>query len=175
MKRLLSGQNPRLEIDLNKMFGQRVPNTESFKNRVGQAIIDRIIERTLDKKDKDGKQFRHYSKAYADSLEFKAAGKSKSNPNLRLTGDMLGLMDIVELGNRKITIGWTDATEAAKAHGHITGNPKGPGVKRDFFGLPDNDIKEIASQFNIGSITSPDEARVVSALATLRELFSGES
>ena len=46
-----------------------------------------------------------------------------------------------------VVIDFTDSLESEKAHGHITGNKNGPGVKRDFFGLDNKDLKSIMSDF----------------------------
>ena len=154
------------------MFGQRVPDSEAFRQGVGQAIIDRIRSRTDDNIDRKSKRFKSYSKAYASTLEFKAAGKSVGNPNLRLTGDMLGLMDVVSTGRSTITIGWDEGDENKKAHGHITGSDPGPKVRRDFFGLPEKDYDQIATGFRIADDGVPEDAGVLSSLLTLRELFS---
>lgn len=170
--RKLSGKNPKLVIDLSKMFGQRVPDSEAFRQGVGQAIIDRIRERTSGNIDRKGNRFKNYSKLYAQSLEFRAAGKAKNDPNLRLTGDMLGLMDVIDTSRNSITIGWPDADEAAKAHGHITGAKDGPKVKRDFFGLPDSDYKNLTSDFSLPPAEpTSTELGLLSSLTTLREIF----
>lgn len=117
-----------------------------LKEVIGQAIIDKIQERTQSNKSRTGSSFKRYSKSYKSSLDFKAAGKS-STVNLTLTGDMLNLMDITDDTGNTITIGWDESDEAAKAHGHITGNRRGPGVKRDFFGLPAGELDKIVNEF----------------------------
>lgn len=166
--------NPKLKIDLTEMFGQRIPDSASFRAGVGQAIIDRIRERTDKNIGRDGKRFRNYSKLYEDTLEFKAAGKTKGDPNLKLTGDMLGLMDVIAEDRNTITIGFPTREEQLKAHGHILGSDPGPKVRRDFFGLPDAEYSEIASGFTVPSLAPTDEEPVtLSTLLTLRELFSG--
>lgn len=175
-RRSLSGRNPRLTIDLSEMFGQRVPDSEAFKQGVGQAIIDRIRDRTNRSLDRQGNRFKNYSKQYAQALEFKAGGKSISKPNLRLTGDMLGFMDITTSSRNTITIGWDDVDEQLKAHGHILGSSPGPRVRRDFLGLPEKDYEEIADRFVLADLEPEREAGILATLTTLRELFSdGES
>lgn len=145
MKQILSGKEAKLEVDLDEMFGEIVPDSTAFRQAVGQAIIDKIRERTQDDQvSVTNSSFRDYSQEYADSIEFKAYGKSKSQPNLTQTGDMLGLMDVIEEGKNKIVIGWNDGDQAGKAHGHITG---AVGVTRNFLGLPMDDIESIAEDF----------------------------
>lgn len=146
MSTSLSGQDPELTVDLDEMFGTIVPDSSSFRQDVGQAIIDKIRERASKAEflNPASKKNQSYSDAYAESEEFKAYGKSKGDVNMELTGDMLGLMDVTSEGKNKIFIGWEDELQAKKAHGHITGNI---GVKRDFFGLTIEDIEEIRSRF----------------------------
>lgn len=174
--RTLSGKNPKLKINLTKMFGQRIPDSFSFREGVGQAIIDEIRERTQRKRiDRNGKAFRKYSKAYSESLEFKAAGKAKGEPNLTLTGDMLGLMDIVDQGRDFITIGFPDRDDQLKAHGHILGSSPGPRVRRDFFGLPSKSYDAIAGDFTLPTTERAEEVDrgILPGLVTLAELFRG--
>ena len=110
--RTLSNKNPKLKINLSKMFGQRVPDSTVFRESVGQAIIDAIIEQAQDGRDKNGNKFTGlastYSKSYADTFAFKAAGKSRGSVNMTLTGDMLGFMDVISSDRNSITIGFSD-------------------------------------------------------------------
>lgn len=171
--RTLSGKNPRLTINLTEMFGgQRVPDSSAFKQSVGQAIIDTIVERTQDGVSRKGSAFKSYSLLYAKSLDFIAAGKSRSQPNLTLQGDMLGTLEIIEEGRSTITLGFTSRKQQLKAHGHITGDPRGPGVKRDFLGLPSLAYDEIASNFTVPEeVSETTESGFLSALLTLRDIF----
>jgi len=134
----------RLEVNLDELFGTLTPNSTEFRQSVGQAIIDKIRDRTANGINKDGKRFKDYSTEYSNSIEFAAYGKSKGQPNLKQTGDMLGFLDIIDEEKNKIVIGWTDENEAGKAHGHITGSV---GVTRDFLGLPDSELKVIVADF----------------------------
>lgn len=145
LKQLLSGNKAKMVVNLKEIFGDALPDDTEFRHAVGQAIIDRIRERTADNIDRNGKRFKNYSDEYADSIEFKAYNKDKGDPNLKQTGEMLGLMDIVEEDSNTITIGWTDDKDAAKAHGHITGHV---GVVRDFLGLPDKDLAALEDEFS---------------------------
>jgi hypothetical protein len=140
----ISGTEVQLEVDLDDMFGTLVPDSSSFRQSVGQAIIDKIRERTENNVDVNGKSLKKYSKTYVESDEFKAYGKSEGNVNMKLTGDMLGLMDIIDEKKNKIVIGWTDGGDAAKAYNHVTGDTV---PKRNFFGLPQSDLEEIAAEF----------------------------
>lgn len=160
------------------MFGQRVPDSSTFRAAVGQAIIDQIRENASSGLNRKGKKFRgraaKYSQQYAESLEFKAAGKSKNNVNMTLTGDMLTNMDVVKETRDTIVIGFADSEEAKKAHGHITGAKDGPRVKRDFFGLPVRQYKGLAEGFTLPRDEPTDnEITATGTLLTLRELFGG--
>lgn len=154
IKQVLSGNRARLEVNLKELFGSNVPNSSEFRQAVGQAIIDAIQDRSAENRGWDGSRFKNYSKTYADSIEFKAYGKSKTDPNLKQTGDMLGLMDVVSESTTKIVIGWNDREEAAKAHGHITGNV---GVKRDFLGLNNSEATEIRQAFMRDLVNREDD------------------
>jgi hypothetical protein len=156
------------------MFGVNVSDSESLKLAIGQAVIDKIQDRTESGIGLNGKGFRRYSKQYKSSDDFRAAGKT-DQVNLRLSGDMLELMDITEQSSNTITIGWDDSEDAAKAHGHITGSSKGPRVKRDFFGLRSSDIEAIKSEFSseIKEIKqSRGDNREEAILALARKLMS---
>lgn len=128
------------------MFGQNFRDQPALKQALGQAFIDRIVARTQEQRiGVNGKPLKSpYSKEYADSLEFKAAGKSKGNVNMTLTGDMLRSIDVIGETANTITIGIDDPDEAPKAYNHQTGDTV---PKRAFFGLTNKDVNEVASQF----------------------------
>jgi hypothetical protein len=136
-----------LSVDLPTLFpGQLIPDSNRLREAIGQEIIDVIRERTQEKeKSWDGKSFRKYSNEYAESIEFKADGKDQNEPNLTASGDMLGLMTVLDSGDPgTIKVGWNDTLQSEKAHGHITGSV---GVKRDFFGLNSGEIEKIKNKF----------------------------
>lgn len=140
----LDNNNPVLTIDLSETLGvESVP--DSTASAIGQSIIDLIRDRTQnDNVNKNGTDFKGYSSEYVNSNEFEAFGKSESDVNLTATGDMLGLMDIIDFDGQTLKIGWNDPDQAAKAHGHITGkNGEVPKMKRDFFGLSIDELENI--------------------------------
>lgn len=94
--------------------------------------------------DVKGKPFAKYSPNYIKSAPFKAFDKSKGEVNLELSGDMLGLMDIVGESRNSVTIGWGDEDQIPKAFNHITGDTV---KKRDFFGLTKEDLDSLKSEF----------------------------
>lgn len=116
--------------------------TKKDKLQIAQEVIDRIVSNAEKGLDRNGKALPKYTKTYKDSDAFTAFGKS-SKPNMTLAGDMLGQIDVLEVSDDTITIGWNDETENAKAHGNITGQEGEWPAKRDFFGLPVKEIKEI--------------------------------
>lgn len=123
---------------------------EDVKQAFGQVMIDKIISRTQDGSDVNGREFAKYSESYKNSSIFKAYGKT-SDVNLELTGGMLSGLDIIKSTRNTITVGINDET-AARAYGNITGmkgHPTLDGVtpKRNFFGLTAADIKEIRKAF----------------------------
>lgn len=140
------------EIDLMEIFGIDATDAESLKNAIGQAIIDRITERTESGR---GLQFAGrgkatevklkapYSKAYQKSREFKAAGKKANEITMELTGDMVASMDLDAPGN-KIKIQITDELQVLKAYNHITGDTV---PARPWFGISKDELKEIGSKF----------------------------
>ena len=158
-------------INIRKILG-RSP-TEAEKQSIGQALIDRIIDRTESGKGLNGKNLKSpYSDAYADSLDFKAFGKSKNKVNMTLTGDMLASIDILSSTRDTITIG-IEGDEAPKAFNHQTGDTV---PKRRFFGVTRKDIETAVSNNEGPSDPSEQSSFVDRALSVLLESFEdGES
>ncbi len=140
-------------INLKDEFGVDFRGMNSLKEAIGGAIIERIRDRS---KQGDGISFgaggagrqvklkSPYSKEYSDSLDFKAFGKSRGNVNMTLTGDMLGLMDVIQIDGNSITIGWNDAEENAKAFNHSVGDTV---PRRPFFGVSKKELQDIKKKF----------------------------
>ena len=136
-----------------EVFGVDFSGARSLREAIGEAILARIRART---EAGDGMSFdamgrgrqiklkSPYSKSYIDSLDFKAFGKKPSQVNMKLTGDMLGLMDIKRQSSNSITIGWTDATENAKAYNHSVGDTV---PRRPFFGVSKSELQDIKREF----------------------------
>lgn len=136
-----------LELNLPEVFeGQLVPDSSRLREAIGQEVIDIIRDRTQkDERSWTGSSFKKYSDEYAESIEFKAEGKSQDEPNLTQSGDMLGLLTVLDSGDPgTVKIGWNDQLQSEKAHGHITG---AVGVKRDFFGLNSSEIDRLRRKF----------------------------
>jgi len=110
-------------------------------NEIGQKVVDKILDNTLNSRDKDGKPFKSYQPSYTESTRFKIYKGSNKTVNLKLTGNMHADLAVVNQTSTTVTVGFTDFEEAQKAKGHITGANYLP--RRDFFGLKKEELKEI--------------------------------
>jgi len=132
------------EFDLKELFGVDLSEDESLKQAIGQVMIDQMLSRIDDGRGIGGVRLKSpYSKLYSESLEFKAAGKSKNKVNMKLTGDMLASIDIVSTDGNKIVIGIGE-DEVEKAFNHQTGDTV---VKRPFFGFTKDEVSSIVGKF----------------------------
>lgn len=127
-----------------------IPDDLSPKERetLADLVIEHIVDRTDRGLDKNGKKFPGYSKNYIKSLDFKNAGKSKSNVNLQLSGDTLAALQLLNHKSGQILVGFVNGTEEnAKAEGNIKGTygqPSPiPGKQRDFLGIEPKKLKEL--------------------------------
>jgi hypothetical protein len=120
------------------------------KETIGRKIIDKIIYRTKIKKiDKNNVPFVSYSKSYIQSLPFKIYGKIPSRVNLKLSGEMLASMVTIDSSTFTIQIEMADQYNNDKAHGNINGTygqKKSTGKRRDFLGLPNDDVVKIVKE-----------------------------
>jgi len=134
-------------IDLNEIVGDDISLDEVLVKKIGQAIIDYNLDRAEEGLGIDRKPLKKYKKTYMNSDEFKSAGKS-STVNMRLSGDMLGALDIISIEGSKITYGIEDTDQAPKAYGHQTGYRGHPTIpegkyKRRFFGLTKDEAEAV--------------------------------
>lgn len=111
-------------------------------------IIERIVERTDQGKDKNGRSFPGYSESYKKSLDFKIAGKSAGDINLQLSGDMLAAIKLLKANKGSLEIGFDRGTEEnARADGNIRGtygsDSPNPRKARDFLGITDKELSRI--------------------------------
>lgn len=117
------------------------------KDEVADLIIERIVNRTDQGKDKDGRKFPGYSKSYKESLDFKVAGKT-NKVDLQLSGDMLAALSVLDKTSRSVVIGFERGSEEnAKADGNIRGTygkpTPDPKKARDFLGITDRELSKI--------------------------------
>lgn len=179
VKRTLSQEEVSLTVDLEELFGVDLSDKPEVKQAVGQAIIEKIVNRTASGKSLSGGKFKGYSESYSESLAFKAAGKTKGDVNLKLFGDMLGTLDVISDEGNKLKIGWDDELQNAKAYNHNYGETV---PKREFMGLTQAEITEIKNEFigeAIGRVALDIEAtsfesKALSFLDALTQRRNGE-
>jgi hypothetical protein len=160
------------EIDLSEFFeGIDFSRAPELKASITQALIDKIVSRT---EAGDGMKFSAsgqgrptklkspYSDAYENSLEFQAAGKSKTEINMTLTGDMLAsLTDGGGKGN-KIKISVLE-DQVPKAYNHIVGDTV---PERPWFGVSKDEVEETLADyadeiFNMREDTDSKKLRLI--------------
>lgn len=135
-------------VDLREITGVDLSARPGLKEAIGQALIDKMKDRTASNefvKIDSGAQ--RYSDSYAESDEFKARGKSKGNVNMKLTGDMLSALEVLETSGNSIKLGFDDPEEREKAGGHNRGDNKVLPL-RQFFGLRQSEVKEVIGRFS---------------------------
>lgn len=113
---------------------------------IGDLIVERIVERTDQGKDKDGRAFAKYSQAYKNSLDFKNAGKGPVN--LQLSGDMLAALKVLNTTKNWVEVGFDKGSEEnGKADGNIRGtygsDTPDPKKARDFLGIEASKLARI--------------------------------
>lgn len=142
----------------DKPYQFRVEIPEEYKGEVREAIgaeiLAHIRERTLKGIDVDGKKFPKYSKAYENSVNFRAAGKSKGKVDLTLSGDMLAYLEVVKESEGELVVGYSDdSSQAGKAEGNQIGSygkDKGdPSKARRFIGISKDAVQKILSKYPV--------------------------
>lgn len=138
----MSTKHQYLDIKLPKTL------TKQERLEVADLVIERIVDRTLKGKDKDGNPFPKYSKEYIKSLDFKNAGKSAGRVDLTLSGDMLAALTLLKDQEGKIKVGFEKGSEEnGKADGNIRGTygSDTPNKKkaRPFLGISQQELKNI--------------------------------
>lgn len=162
----------------------KIPIRKKFKPKerllIGQEIVDYIVNRTKEGKDKKDRPWSgaaaKYSKSYQNSFEFKVGGKSKNRVNLTLSNEMLNSLKVLKTSKGEITIGFdrSDTENNAKAEGNIRGTygQKTPirGKKRDFLGITEKAKVEIQDKYDD---TKTDRSVIAERIARLEELLNG--
>lgn len=133
------------KFNLSEIFERDFRNDPELRDFVGQAIIDKIIDRTESGKGIGGNKSlkKPYSKSYSESQEFIDNGKSRNSIDMTLTGSMLDDIDIVDKTTNTIKIGFTEELETLKAYNHNIGDTV---PKRPFFGLSKSEVKQIKKE-----------------------------
>lgn len=149
IKRKNNEDDLRLSIDLKEMFDLPFfPKDDGLRQAIGQAIIDAIKDKAMSGDFLSGSSKKGYSKAYAESDAGVIYGKKAgAKPNLNASGDMLNSLTLDLPSNfNKLDVAFLDSLESQKAHGHVNGSDILP--KRDFFGLTQKELNEIARRFD---------------------------
>lgn len=157
-------------IDLRDAYLRTLSN-DQIKREFGKRCIDSIIDRTLEGIDKNGSNFKGYSKAYKNSDTFKIYGKSPSQVNLKLTGEMQAAIDVTEINSRSIVLGFIDQEQNDKAHGHVHGANYLP--VRDFWGISEKDQISILKE-TIRDFVDLEDIRISQTDQTQAEVGSQE-
>ena len=123
-----------------------VPNDLSSGERqlVARKVIERIQDRTDAGRDVNNVKFPSYSDEYADSLEFKIAGKSKGNVNLQQSGDTIHSIELLDHGSGFISIGFEGGSEENDKGTWLEASDNG--VSRKFLGINDDDLRTIVNK-----------------------------
>jgi hypothetical protein len=138
--------------------------SQAEREEVGRQIIQTIQNRTLEGLDLEGRPFAPYSKRYIDSREFKAAGKSPSEVNLRLTEEMMNAMEVQGSEPGSVTIGFNSIAAAQKAE-WAEASDNGP--SRKFFDVTPTELSNILAQY-----AAPQTATRTLAMDILQRIFT---
>lgn len=127
-------------IDLQEEFGVDFTGKKALKEKIGQLLIDKMLERTAKGVGLNGKALkRPYSKSYKSSGNYEKYGKT-GTVNMELKGNMLEDTDVRNITANTLDIAITNSTEKKKAFNHITGDTL---PRRDFFGVTKKEIKSV--------------------------------
>jgi hypothetical protein len=153
--------------------------SRSEKEAIAQDIIDYIVDRSKSGLDKNNRKFKKYSKEYIKSIDFKVAGKSRSNIDLTLTGDMLDSLQILNVKKNGVVIGYEKGDPInGKVEGNILGTygqKTSTGKARDFLGITKKDLSDkILSNYPIEEEESILRAAALGAVAKAARGFTDE-
>lgn len=184
----VGGKKVYQDIDLEELLGVDLSDSPFLVQAMGQELIDHIRNRTDSGKDRNGESFAAYSKAYKQSEDFEAFGKT-SKVDMQLRGYMLASLDFDASGGA-VRLEFDDRDEELKAYGHMTGmeghkHLDGKTPAREFFGVNDEEAKELLSrkfkeELDAIQAGQEDEVEVpnlpgqeAAGTMTLEELFGG--
>jgi hypothetical protein len=146
--KVIIGNLPRVKIDISDRY------TKRERISIASDIAAYLAERARKGLGKDAKPWTgkaaKYSDSYANSLDFKIAGKSKSKVDLTLSSEMLDSLDLKSESKGSITIA-VDESQAGKAEGNIKGTygQSSPikGKQRNFLDLSRRELTAILSNY----------------------------
>lgn len=139
---------------------------EEERTAIALELVRYVRERTLSGKGPGDKSWSgkagSYSKAYADSLDFKIGRKTKGKVSLKLSGDMLEEITLLDQRKGKVKIGFEDGSDqAGKAEGNIRGTygQSSPisGKARPFLDLTPKEIAAILAKYPLKDKEARDE------------------
>lgn len=116
----------------------------TMREAIGTEIVNFIIDRTRQGLDRYNKPFKSYSPAYVSSTEFKAAGKSKSRVNLRLSGEMHSGLTVLGHGRGYIKVGFESGTDENDKAAWTSRAERGG---RDMLGIMPKDLRRILDKY----------------------------
>lgn len=162
-------------------FSVEIPKGYSpdVREAIASEIISFVRQRTLKGQDFEGAKFPGYSKAYSNSVNFRAAGKAKGKVNLMLSGDMLANIEAVKIKPTELIIGYADnSDQAGKAEGNQIGSyGKEPNSKRArrFLGLAQDDLLKILKKYPIDNeVKSEARAQAVNEAQVKIDEYANE-
>lgn len=130
-----------------------------------QLVARRVIEFIQDRTDKGrgvgGGKFPSYSDEYADSLEFKIAGKRQSLPNLQQSGDTIHSIKLLSNGPGYVIIGFDSGTEENDKAVWLQRSDNG--VSRVFLGISNKELAKIVK--SVQSLRTDSDARTQESLS----------
>jgi hypothetical protein len=136
---------PHFDIDIPRGY------KPEERKAIASEIIDLVISRTENGKDKDNKNFAKYSKAYAKH-------KGQTNVDLTFSGAMLAALELIQEKAGKIRIGIEDESLLGRVEGNCTGiygDGKQTPKPRNFLGIKKSDLDAILANYPLDD----DDAR----------------
>ena len=166
MKIKLSQDEVSQTFNLKKLLGY--DPSEDQKELFYALAVDKMVQRTVEGKDINGKKMGSYAPYSPDYAKLK--GVSRSSVDMVLNGDMLDSFEDSNEGKGILKISIKDGVETEKAYNHNVGDTL---PKRPWFGFKsEKDIKDILIEVDDLKDDTEKESgsRVKSAFGDLAEL-----
>lgn len=162
-KKVQSQQKVSQRYNLKELLGY-APNSKQ-KQMFYNLAVDKIVSRTADGRDINGRNFTPYSESYAE-----AKGVSRNSVDLILTGDMLSSFKENQAQPNMVEIKIEGGVNAKKAYNHDTGDTL---PQREFFGFSnERDLQDIISQVDSAKDPRSDQnTQQGMDLAQLRDII----
>ena len=138
-----------------------------LRRAFAKEVVRVIRERTEQGIDKDGRKFKGYSDTYANSKDFKIAGKNKANVNLRLTSEMMNTLDVVSDTTGVVHIGYNPGTDENDKAAWAAASDNG--VSRKFLGISDAEAKRLIEKFDTPGTQSLAEMLLDRKMASMTQ------